>query len=322
LFPFGPLDIRRSRANGGNGPIAQISTNKISKRLQPKAAALVGVTRQEGYMSKGKLLVVGSNASRIETQDGTGPTGNYLNETVVPVMAMIDAGYDIVLATPNGTKPHIDEVSDSVVHFGGDEAAYARAGAFWANHSSMNHVRTLSSVIEEGLDDYAGVFVPGGQAPVVDLMQDPQMGKILRHFHDRGKPTALLCHGPIALVATMPHAREFRAALIAGVEEKAKEWAKGWPYAGYKMTIFSASEEKWVENDILHAKMYFNMPQALNAAGGEVTTTRVDFEPNVIVDRELITGQNPRSDHSIAAVLVGALDKATMRSRPAAAVHA
>jgi hypothetical protein len=28
------------------------------------------------------------------------------------------------------------------------------------------------------------------------------------------------------------------------------------------MTIFSASEEKWVENEILHAKMYFNMPYA------------------------------------------------------------
>jgi hypothetical protein len=26
-----------------------------------------------------------------------------------------------------------------------------------------------------------------------------------------------------------------------------------------RMTIFSTSEEKWVENDILHAKMYFNM---------------------------------------------------------------
>src|SRR5215510_4813931 len=274
-------------------------------------------------MSKGKVLVVGSNATRIEVQGGGwGPTGNYLNETVVPAMAVIDAGYDVVLATLNGTKSHIDEASDSAVHFGGDKEAYSRAKDFWANNTSMNQVRTLSSVIEEGLDDYAAVFVPGGQAPVVDLMQDPQMGKILRHFHDRAKTTALLCHGPIALVATMPHAREFRAALIAGVDEKATEWAKGWPYAGYKMTIFSASEEKWVENDILHAKMYFNMPQALTAAGGEVTTTKVDFEPNVIVDRELITGQNPRSDHLIAATLIGVLDKETMRSRPAAAVHA
>src|SRR5262245_24032234 len=183
-----------------------ISTDQISKGLQPNAARGGRRNTTGGYMSKGKVLVVGSNATRIETQGGTGPTGNYLNETVVPIMALIDAGYDIVLATPNGTKPHIDEVSDSVIHFGGDQAAYARARAFWANESAMNKVRTLSSVIEEGLDDYAAVFVPGGQAPVVDLMQDPQMGKILRHFHDRAKTTALLCHGPIALVATMPHA--------------------------------------------------------------------------------------------------------------------
>ena len=272
---------------------------------------------------KGKVLVVGSNATRIEVQGGGwGPTGNYLNETVVPAMAVIDAGYDVVLATLNGTKPHIDEASDSAVHFGGDKEAYSRAKNFWANNNSMNQVRTLHAVVEEGLDNYAAVFVPGGQAPVVDLMQDPQTGEILRHFHDRTKPTALLCHGPIALVAAIPHAREFRAALIAGVEEKAKEWAKGWQYAGYKMTIFSASEEKWVENDILHAKMYFNMPQALRAAGGEVSTTKVDFEPNVIVDRELITGQNPQSDHLIAAKLVEVLDKATMRPRQAAAARA
>src|SRR5262249_52233468 len=263
-------------------------------------------------MAKGKVIVIGSNATRIEVQGGgTGPTGNYLNETVVPAMALIEAGYDVVLATPNGTKPHIDEASDSPVHFGGDEAAYARAKEFWANDPSANHVRTLRSVIKEGLDNYAAVFVPGGQAPIVDLMQDPDAGEILRYFHQRAKPTALLCHGPIALVSALQHAREFRAALIAGDDTKAKEWAKGWQYAGYNMTIFSASEEKWVENDILHAKMYFNMPQALTAAGGDVTTTKVDFEPNVIVDRELITGQNPRSDHAIAAKLVEVLNRTT-----------
>jgi putative intracellular protease/amidase len=157
-------------------------------------------------------------------------------------------------------------------------------------------------------DGYAGVFVPGGQAPVVDLMQDPDAGEILRHFHQHSKPTALLCHGPIALVSAMPHAREFRAALIAGDEKRAKEWAKGWQYADYKMTIFSASEEKWVETDILHAKMHFNMPYALKTACGEVINGSVDFEPYVIVDRELITGQNPRSDHPIAAKLIAALD--------------
>src|SRR5262249_50829949 len=185
-------------------------------------------------MAKGKVLAVGSNATRIEIQGGGwGPTGNYLNETVVPIMAAIGAGYDVQLATPNGTKPHMDKASDSATHFGGNSSAYEQARAFWINDPVMNEVRTLRSVIEDGLDEYVGVFVPGGQAPVVDLMQDPQMGEILRHFHALAKPTALLCHGPIALVAAMPRAREFRAALIDGDEAKANELAKGWSYADY-----------------------------------------------------------------------------------------
>ena len=261
-------------------------------------------------MSKGKLLLIGSNATRIEVQGGrTGATGQYLNETVIPAMAVINAGYDIVLATPDGTKPHIDEVSDTADHFGGDQAAYEKGKAFYANDPAMNAVRTLHSVIEEGLDNYAGVFVPGGQAPGVDLMQDPDLGEILRHFHEKAKPTALLCHGPIAVVSTLPNAREFRSALIAGATDKAKEWAKGWQYAGYKMTVFSNGEEKVVEDHILHAKLYFNVADALEIAGGEVITTTVNFEPNVIEDRELITGQNPHSDQPLAARLVAALDR-------------
>jgi putative intracellular protease/amidase len=263
-------------------------------------------------MTKGTVLVIGSNATRIEVQGGGwGATGQYLNETVIPVMAVIKAGYDVVLATPDGTKPHIDAASDSAQHFGGDEAAYESAKLFFADDPSMNRVLTLRAVIEDGLHDYAGVFVPGGQAPVVDLMQDADMGEILRHFHESAKPTALLCHGPLAIIAAMPHAREFRAALIAGDTRTAKGWAEGWQYAGYNMTVFSNSEEKIVEHHILNAKLYFNMVDALQAAGGAVMTTPVDFEPNVVEDRELITGQNPRSDHLIAVTFVDALDRAT-----------
>lgn len=263
-------------------------------------------------MKKGKILVIGSNATRIEVRGGgTGATGQYLNETVVPAMALVDAGYEVVLATPTGTPPHIDEASDSAQHFENDEVAYRRAKEFYASDPSMVG-RTLRSVIDEGLENYAAIFVPGGQAPVVDLMQDEEMGEIARHFHEHGKPSAYLCHGPMATVAAMANAKEFRAALIEGDKAKAAELAKGWPYAGYELTVFTDTEEKVIEDNILHAKLYFNMIEALEAAGAMVKRSTVDFEPFVVVDRELITGQNPRSDHPIAAKLIQALERAAV----------
>ena len=260
-------------------------------------------------MTKAKVLVAGSNATRIELQGGgSASIGQYLNETVVPAMALIEAGYDVVLATPNGTKPHIDAVSDSASHFGGDEAAYVRAKSFYANDPAMNQVRTLRSVVKDGLEHYAGLFVPGGHAPVVDLMQDADMGVILRHFHENLKPTALLCHGPIAIVAAMPRAREFREALISGNTTRAAELAEGWQYAGYRMTVFSSSEERAAEASLLKGKLYFHMPEALQLAGGAIATNPEDFAPYLVVDRELITGQNPTSDHLIAKQMIEALE--------------
>ncbi len=261
-------------------------------------------------MTNRTVLILGSNATRIELQGGGFATvGQYLNETVVPAMALINAGYDLVLATPDGTKPHIDEASDSAEHFGGDEAAYDLAKRFFAEDPTMNEVRTLRSVIDEGLGGYAGVFVPGGHAPAVDLMQDADVGVILRHFHEAAKPTALLCHGPIAVLATLRNAREFRAALIAGDKAKAVELGKDWTYSDYRMTVFSSSEETAAEANLLGGKLYFHMPKALRLAGGEVSTTPDDFTPYAVVDRELITAQNPQSDHLVAEKLVEALNR-------------
>ena len=260
-------------------------------------------------MSKGKILVLGSNAAELDIHGGMAKTGQYLNETVVPVWAVREAGFDVVLATPNGRQPHIDEVSRSAAHFAGDEVTFHRAEAFFAEDPSMNHVRTLQSVVDEGLEGYAGFFVPGGQAPVVDLMQNEYVGEILRHAHTHQKPTAMLCHGPIAVIAAMGDAHAFRAALVAGDNATAGKLAKGWQYAGYKMTIFSNTEEVWLEREILHGKMYFHVADALAIAGGDIRTGAADFEPHVIEDRELITGQNPRSDHLLGSKLVQALER-------------
>jgi putative intracellular protease/amidase len=104
-------------------------------------------------------------------------------------------------------------------------------------------------------------------------------------------------------------ARGFRAALIAGDTKKTAELAKGWQCAGYRMTVFSRNEEKYAEDNVFHAKLYFNMPDALEQAGGNVITSEANFVPFVIEDRELVTGQNPMSDHELASKFIQALKR-------------
>ena len=77
--------------------------------------------------------------------------------------------------------------------------------------------------------------------------------------------------------------------------------------------MFSTSEERTAEDNLLHGRLDLTMPEALNWQG-RGNHRPVDSTPNVVVDRELITGQNPSSDHLIAAKLVEALDR-TPRNR-------
>jgi putative intracellular protease/amidase len=269
--------------------------------------------------TKGKFLVVGSSVDSMSLKNGKSEhVGYYVNELVVPVQAAFDAGYEMTLATPKGNKPTMDPQSAVASHFDGDEAALERALKFVNTDPAMQRPRSLRSVIDDGLDDYLAVYVPGGHPPMADLMQDPDLGEVLRHFHASAKPTVLLCHGPIASAAAMPEAKKFRAAMAAGDTDAAKEAAAGWIYAGYHMTVFSDDEEHYIEDTFMDgAKVPFYVLDALTLAGGILETEPAGiFKPHLVEDRELITGQNPPSDHGIAKLLVKALDRRSA-SRPA-----
>lgn len=261
---------------------------------------------------RGKILIVASSVDTFELKAGKKvPVGYYLNELAIPAQKVVEAGYEIVLATPQGNRPVVDQQSLAASHFGNSETKLLEAIDFAASNPGIQSPRSIRSVIEEGLDDYVGVFVPGGHPPMVDLMQDADLGEVLRHFHTHAKPTALLCHGPIAATAAMPKAQSFRQALVDGNTEEARDAAKGWQYAGYRMTIFSHDEEKYAEEVLLEgAEVPFYPATALEVAGAKVETKGF-FQSYVVQDRELITGQNPPSDHSLADYFVKALDRYT-----------
>ncbi len=61
--------------------------------------------------------------------------GYYLNELAIPAQAVVDAGYEIVLATPKGRLPVVDQHSLTASHFGGSEEALQRALDFVATNA-------------------------------------------------------------------------------------------------------------------------------------------------------------------------------------------
>lgn len=263
------------------------------------------------------VLVILSSRNAIDLQGGkTLATGYFLNELMVPVDAMQRAGLRLVFANPEGTPSVMDVHSDDVAYFHGDRALYQRMKALQASLPELAHPRRLRDVVAGGLDGYRGVFVPGGHAPMGDLAIDPVVGQTLRWFHEHQRPTGLLCHGPLALLASAEAPKELGDAIAAHDEARITTARRGWPYAGYRMTVFSTAEEQTVEEGgsqpFLGGKVRFYPDAALTAAGGKVDTAPM-WASHVVVDRELVTAQQPSSDEAFVKAFVPMVRAAAAR---------
>jgi putative intracellular protease/amidase len=202
-------------------------------------------------------------------------TGFWLEELAAPYYTFKDAGAEIVLASPQGRQPPLDPKSnepanqtDQTHRFENDAAAKAQLAAT---------VR-LDSVSQA---DFDTVFYPGGHGPLWDLAEDPHSIALIQSFIAAGKPVALVCHAP----GVLRHVTT----------------ADGKPLVeGKKVTGFTNSEEAAVG---LTEIVPFLVEDELKAKGGIYSKT-VDWAPYVVTDGLLITGQNPASSSSAAAVLM------------------
>ena len=76
----------------------------------------------------------------------------------------------------------MDANSNNAMFFGGDDAARADALSFAEGLAALDRPKTLSSVVAEGTQGYVGLFIPGGHAPMADLLKDKNLGKILKEL--------------------------------------------------------------------------------------------------------------------------------------------
>jgi putative intracellular protease/amidase len=220
-----------------------------------------------------KVLIV--LTSHDELGDTGRKTGFWLEELAAPYYRFKDAGADIVLASPKGGQPPLDPKSDEpdsqtdqTRRFGADAEARAALAAT---------VR-LDSV---SADDHDTVFYPGGHGPMWDLAEDEHSIRLIETTLRAGRPLALVCHGP-------------------GVLHRATEH-DGTPLVrGRKVTGFTNSEEAAVG---LTDVVPFLVEDELTRLGG-LYSKAGDWQPYVVRDGLLVTGQNPASSGPAADALL------------------
>jgi putative intracellular protease/amidase len=147
----------------------------------------------------------------------------------------------------------------------------------------LQYPKRLDELTDEEILSYDGVFIPGGHGPMVDLASNPSMGRVLQSLHDAGKTIAALCHGPAALLS---------APDSDGV----------WLFDGYKMTAFTNEEED--QTEVGRIGMPWYLEDALKNRGAVFDDGDAAWVSHVVIDRNLITAQNPGSSEAGADALL------------------
>ncbi|PKX89324.1 type 1 glutamine amidotransferase domain-containing protein [Aspergillus novofumigatus IBT 16806] len=215
-------------------------------------------------MTGKKILIILSDAKSFPLKKTSGsdagktvehPSGFFLMELAKPLQKILDAGYEVTFASPNGLEPVPDPLSESLLAFAGNFYERRRENELidrMKRENGFSRPRPLGTISDAELDSFVG-----------------EVGRVLRHFHAKKKPTASLCHGPIALLST-------------------KQAGDGsFIYKGYRITCWSDAEEKVMETML----------------GGEIKKVESSLRNEglrcITVDRELVTGGNPQAANAL-----------------------
>jgi putative intracellular protease/amidase len=218
------------------------------------------------------LMVLTSHGKLGDTGE---PTGFWLEELAAPYYVFKDAGADVTLASPKGGQPPLDPKSNDPT-FQTDDTR-----RFEADAKAIAALATTRKLSEVSPGDFDAVFYPGGHGPLWDLAEDPSSIGLIERTIAAGKPVAAVCHAP----AVLRH--------VKGPDGKPL-------VEGKTVTGFANSEEAAVG---LTEIVPFLVEDMLRERGGTYSKG-ADWQPHVVADGLLITGQNPASSAEAARELV------------------
>jgi putative intracellular protease/amidase len=205
-------------------------------------------------------------------------TGFWLEEFAAPYYVFADAGAKLTLASPLGGQPPLDPKSDDAAS---QTDATRRFKADIAAQAALAATVKLSSLKAA---DFDAVFYPGGHGPLWDLANDAASIALIDAMIAADKPVAAVCHAPAVL--SQARAPDGQALVM-----------------GKKVTGFTNTEEAAAG---LTMVVPFLVEDMLKERGGYFSKV-ADWQPHVVVDGLLVTGQNPASSEPAAQALLAKL---------------
>lgn len=201
-------------------------------------------------------------------------TGTWFTELAAPYYILTEAGYEVVLASPDGGEAPIDWLSmkspfttEYTQRFLKDEVALHAA-------KSTRKLRNIN------YDTFDAVFIPGGYGLLWDLAHDSHLIKLIQDFYTSNRPIAMVCHAPAILRDVKLPSGEY---LVKGVN----------------LTGFKNDEDTEIE---LLKHLLFSLEDELKGRGAKYQS-KANWEANVVIDGPLMTGQSPASAPPLAEAL-------------------
>ncbi len=239
------------------------------------------------YTGDKKVLVLCTEERYFKMTNGKlFSTGNNVQETMVPLMHLVNAGFDFDVVTPTG-KPSILEDWSIPKN---DQAVLKFIATYktkFDNPSSLKNLVKNNQLNNES--NYMALFIPGGHGSMVGLPEDENVGSLIRWINESDRYLVAVCHGPAAMVAR---------------DKKDKPN----PYSGYKMVAFPDKFDKQSPSlGYLPGQLPWFQCEALEKEGIKVINEKITGATHI--DRKLISGDSPKACDELGKITVEALLK-------------
>jgi putative intracellular protease/amidase len=232
-----------------------------------------------------RVLIIVSNPA---TSPQTGwPIGSWAAEFVHPYWEFTERGYQVTIASPDGGTIAIDSFSDPR-----DASQYSAHDilslGFLVSPHHAGLLEATPSLDQVNPDDFDGLFVAGGQGPMVTFIDNSRLHQFVSAFYAAGKMVAVVCHGTCILLK----ARLADGSLLID----GKTW-----------TGFANSEEAYADAFVGQRIQPFWIEEEARKLANTNFVVGPRFAPFAVRDGRLITGQQQYSGGAAARLMIEAL---------------